>query len=53
MPTTQQFFWVGLPVFAGFVALEFVILWRQGRAYSWKAEAPIDAAAERQAVRLT
>ena len=35
MPTTQQFFWVGLPVFVGFVALEFVILWRQGRAYSF------------------
>jgi hypothetical protein len=57
MPTTQQFFWVGLPVFAGFVALEFFVLWRQGRAYSWKEGATslaigIDAA-ERQAVRLT
>jgi sterol desaturase/sphingolipid hydroxylase (fatty acid hydroxylase superfamily) len=36
MPTTQQFFWVGLPVFLGFVALEFFFLWRRGRAYSWK-----------------
>ena len=36
MPNVQQFFWVGLPVFLGFVALEFFFLWRQGRAYSWK-----------------
>ena len=36
MPNVQQFFWYGLPVFLGFVALEFVLLWRQGRAYSWK-----------------
>jgi hypothetical protein len=36
MPTTQQFFWVALPIFLSFVALEFFILWRQSRAYSWK-----------------
>jgi hypothetical protein len=36
MPTTQQFFWLGLPVFLGFVALEFFFLSRRGRAYSWK-----------------
>ena len=36
MPTTQQFFWVALPIFLSFAALEFFILWRQRRAYSWK-----------------
>ena len=36
MPTVQEFFWVALPIFLSFVALEFFILWRQSRAYSWK-----------------
>ena len=36
MPGVQEFYWYGLPIFLGFVALEFFILWRQGRAYSWK-----------------
>jgi sterol desaturase/sphingolipid hydroxylase (fatty acid hydroxylase superfamily) len=36
MPAAQEFFWVGIPVFAAFVALEFFILWRQQRAYSWQ-----------------
>src|SRR5918999_6059527 len=36
MPHAQQFFWYAFPVFLGFVALEFAVLWWQRRAYSWK-----------------
>lgn len=34
MAAAQQFFWYGIPLFAAFVTLEFVILWRMRRACS-------------------
>jgi hypothetical protein len=58
MPAAQEFFRVGMPMFAMFVALEFVILWRQRCALKegvslLAIKTPTAVTAERQAGRLT